>query len=65
MKSNTAKAVFCAALGNIIWGFGFLFTKVALDLVPDPNVMLAHRFILPTLILLIPILIGKQHVCYF
>ena len=64
MKSNTAKAVFCAALGHIIWGFGFLFTKVALDVAPDPNVMLAHRFILPTLIMLIPILLGKQRLSF-
>lgn len=64
MKSNTAKAVFCAALGNIIWGFGFLFTRIALEVAPDPNVMLAHRFILPTLIMLIPILIGKQKISF-
>lgn len=64
MKSNTARAVFCAALGNIIWGFGFLFTKVALEVAPDPNVMLAHRFILPTLIMLIPILMGKQKLSF-
>lgn len=64
MKSNTAKAVFCAVLGNIIWGFGFLFTRVALKCAPDPNVMLAHRFILPTLIMLIPILLGKQKISF-
>lgn len=64
MKSNGAKAVLCVTLGNIIWGFGFLFTKVALNEVPDPNIMLAHRFILPTLILLIPILIGKQKISF-
>ena len=64
MKNNTAKAVFCAALGNIIWGLGFLFTKVALNVAPDPNVMLAHRFILPTLILLVPILLGKQKLSF-
>jgi len=64
MKSNTARAVFCAALGNIIWGFGFLFTRIALEVAPDPNVMLAHRFILSTLIMLIPILIGKQKISF-
>lgn len=48
MKNKTARAVLCAALGNIIWGFGFLFTKVGLSVAPDPNVMLAHRFIIAT-----------------
>jgi len=58
-KSSSAKAVFCAALGNIIWGFSFLFTKVALSAVPDSNVMLSHRFIFATLIMIILVLTGK------
>ena len=64
MKSNTAKAVLCAALGNIIWGFSFLFTKTGLTVAPDPNVMLAHRFMLSTLFMLIPILLGKQKLLF-
>ena len=62
MKNNTVKAVFCAALGNVIWGFSFLFTKTGLAVAPDPNVMLAHRFLLSSLLMLIPILMGKQKI---
>lgn len=64
MKSNTVKAVFCAALGNIIWGFSFLFTKTGLQIAPDPNVMLAHRFLLSTVLMLIPILLGRQKISF-
>ena len=49
MKEKNAKAMLCAALGNIIWGFSFLFTKTGLAVAPNPNVMLAHRFILSTI----------------
>lgn len=62
--STTTKAVLCAALGNIIWGFSFLFTKVALKAAPDPNVVLAHRFMLSTLLMLVPILLGKQKISF-
>jgi len=65
MKQDTsAKAVLCAALGNIIWGFSFLFTKVGLAIAPDPNVMLAHRFTVSTLLMLIPLLLGKQKLSF-
>lgn len=64
MKNNTAGAVFCAALGNIIWGFSFLFTKTGLSIAPDPNVMLAHRFLLSTILMMIPLLIGKQKISF-
>lgn len=59
MKDTSAKAVLCAALGNIIWGFSFLFTKVGLAIAPDPNVMLAHRFTFATLFMLVLMLMGK------
>lgn len=62
MKNTTVKAVFCAALGNVIWGFSFLFTKTGLAVAPNPNVMLAHRFLLSSLLMLIPILMGKQKI---
>ena len=62
--SDTTKAVICAALGNIIWGFSFLFTKVGLKSVPNPQVMLAHRFILSTFLMLVPIIIGKQKISF-
>jgi drug/metabolite transporter (DMT)-like permease len=63
-KSSTFLAVLCAALGNIVWGFSFLFTRVGLDVAPDPNVMLAHRFTLATLFMLIPIISGKRRVSF-
>lgn len=64
LKNNTAKAVLSAALGNIIWGFSFLFTKTGLAVAPDPNVMLAHRFMLSTLLMLIPIFLRKETVSF-
>lgn len=64
MKQKTAKAVLCAALGNILWGFSFLFIKIGLAAAPDPNVMLAHRFILSTLFLGIPLLLGKKKISF-
>lgn len=59
VKSTTAKAVFCAALGNVFWGLSFLFIRVALTRVPDPNVMLAHRFTVSALLMLLPVLAGR------
>lgn len=64
MKGNMAKAVICAALGNILWGFSFLFTKVGLAVAPNPNVMLAHRFTISALIMAIPILLGKEKISF-
>ncbi len=61
-KSRAFLAVLCAALGNIIWGFSFLFTKVGLNVAPDPNVMLAHRFTFATLFMLVPIILGKKRI---
>lgn len=62
MKSNTAKAVFCAALGNILWGFSFLFIKQALSVVSQPSIMLAHRFTISVLIMLLMMLFGKAKI---
>ena len=64
MKGKTAKAVLCAALGNILWGFSFLFTRIGLAAAPDPNVMLAHRFIISTLFMGIPLLLGKKKISF-
>ena len=63
MKTNT-KAVLCAALGNIFWGFSFLFIKIALSVAPDPNVLLAHRFTLSTLILIGMLVFGKNKLSF-
>lgn len=62
MKSKTAKAVLCAALGNIIWGFSFLFTRVCLDVAANPTVLLSHRFLLSAMFMGTSILIGKSKV---
>jgi len=64
IKIRSAKAEICAALGNILWGFSFLFTKVGLSVAPDPNVMLAHRFLLSSLFMGILILTGRSKVCF-
>ena len=64
MKKQAAMAVLYAALGNIIWGFSFLFTKTGLAVSPNPNVMLAHRFILSTLFMGIPLLLGKEKISF-
>ena len=64
MKKEAAIAVLYAALGNIIWGFSFLFTKTGLAVAPNPNVMLAHRFILSTLFMGIPLLLGKEKISF-
>jgi len=65
MKNGTAKALLCAALGNVFWGLSFLFIKVALARVPDPNVMLAHRFTISALLMLLPVLAGRVKVSGF
>ena len=64
MKGKTGKAIICAALGNILWGISFLFTKVGLGIAPNPNVMLAHRFTISALLMAIPILLGKEKISF-
>lgn len=63
MKNETAKAVFCAALGNIFWGLSFLFINVATTFTSTP-IMLAHRFTISALILLGMLLFGKQTISF-
>ena len=64
MKNNTVTAAITASLGNIIWGFSFLFIKIGLSVAPDPNVLLAHRFTLSTLIMLGMMLFGKKRLSF-
>lgn len=64
MKKAKVGAVLCAALGNIIWGFSFLFTKVGLQVAPSPNVMLGHRFLISTLFMSIPLLLGREKISF-
>lgn len=64
MKSNSTKAIICAAMGNVIWGFSFLFTQIGLDAAPTPNVMLAHRFMIAALFMVVLMLLGKGKVSF-
>ena len=45
MKSKTTAATLCALCGNAIFGFSFMFSRIALG-VATPFVMLTYRFIL-------------------
>ena len=63
MKKQTALAVFCAALGNVFWGISFLFIRLAMD-VASPELLLAHRFTLAAVCMLIPLLLGRQKLSF-
>lgn len=63
-KKKLLKPELCAALGNIIWGFSFLFTKVGLAVAPGPNVMLGHRFTLSFLFMALFMLVRKQKISF-
>lgn len=56
--SKTMKATICCLLGYSIYGFSFIFSKIALD-DSDPNVFLAIRFTIAFLILNLFIFFGK------
>jgi len=64
MKNSSAKAIICAALCNIIWGFSFLFTQFGLDASPHPNVMLSHRFLIAALFMVVLLLMGKGKISF-
>lgn len=49
-KNRTGAALFCAALGNAIFGFSFMFSRIALQYT-EPFVMLMYRFVLTALLL--------------
>ena len=53
MKNGSTKAILCATLANIIWGFSFMFTRLGLDAAPTPNVMLSHRFLIAAIFMVI------------
>ena len=57
MKTR-AKALLAVIIGNSIFGFSFLFSKIALELT-IPSVMLAVRFTVAFLTLNLAVLIGK------
>ena len=65
MKKQSTLAVLCITLGNVFWGFSFLFTRVALGVDGvNPNILLSHRFILSTLLMLIPVLMGRIKISF-
>lgn len=57
-KTNPA-ALLCAALGNGIFGFSFMFSRLALN-ITSPFVMLMYRFDLAFIVLLTVALIAKK-----
>lgn len=65
MKKQAALAIICITLGNVFWGFSFLFTRVALKVEGvNPNILLSHRFILSTVLMLIPVLLGRIKISF-
>lgn len=62
MTKNKAKLAIPAALGvYTLWGFSFMASKVAQESV-TPFVLLAYRFDIATLLLAIPVILGRQKV---
>ncbi|MBQ5760673.1 MAG: DMT family transporter [Clostridia bacterium] len=55
---QTKKAILASLIGNSIFGFSFLFSKVALGIV-SPFVLLSIRFLTAFLVLNLPCLTGK------
>lgn len=58
---KSAKAILAALLGYSIFGFSFLFSKLALD-VAAPSVLLAIRFLVAFGVLNLMLLAGKQKI---
>lgn len=50
MNKSNFRALFCAALGNIIFGFSFMFSRIAL-VCTKPFIMLMYRFVITFLLL--------------
>ena len=53
-----AIAIIAALLGHVIWGLGYIFTRVALRHA-SPEIILSHRFIVAFFIMNMLILMGK------
>ncbi|MBQ8590151.1 MAG: DMT family transporter [Firmicutes bacterium] len=58
-KKERGLAIAAAAAGNTIWGFSFLFTKVAMG-VTTPDVLLSIRFIVAVTIMTVMAATGKM-----
>lgn len=61
--NKTVKATAAGLLGYAIYGFSFIFSKIALD-VAMPNVLLSYRFLLAFLILNLFLLTGKFRISF-
>lgn len=64
MKDKMTLAVLCAVLGNVIWGFSFLLIRIGLTVVDEPYVMLAHRFTVSLIVMLLMMLFGKKKISF-
>ena len=65
MKKQSVLAILCVTLGNVFWGFSFLLTRIAFGVEgANPNILLSHRFILSSLLMLIPVLMGKIKISF-
>lgn len=58
MDKNNRAATLCAILGNGIFGFSFMFSRIALN-ITEPFVMLAYRFIFTLILLMLISLAAK------
>ena len=59
MDNTRKKALLAALIGNSIFGFSFLFSKIALD-IASPGVLVAIRFLVAFIVLNIFVFVGRQ-----
>lgn len=59
MSKTRNRALLAALIGNSIFGFSFLFSKIALD-ITTPSVLVAVRFVAALLVLSLVIIVGKS-----
>lgn len=64
MKIKSTSAVICAILGNVIWGFSFLFTKLGLKYCSQIDILLAHRFIITMIIMIVLAIINRKEISF-
>lgn len=58
VHKNRFVPIICISVGQIIWGFSYLFTRVA-QRTASPDIVLSMRFLLASLLLTAAILAGK------
>lgn len=62
-KDTKVLAILAAVIGQTIWGFSYLFTRLALD-VASPEILLSIRFLVSFMIMNLMLLTGKQRVSF-